>query len=66
LFVQENNIVDLNVFFHLSFSENFILVEDNEWNIILERITTGAIPEKAMNTDGFWVLVKDFELKIKR
>ncbi len=66
IFVQANNIVDLNVFFHLSFSENFILVEDDEWKIILERIATEGIPEKAMNTGGFWskILVEDDKWEI--
>jgi hypothetical protein len=53
IFVQANNIIDFKVFFHLSFSENFILVEDDKWKIILAG-NSGEGDEYG------WVLVQDF------
>jgi hypothetical protein len=32
----------------------FILVKDDDWPIILKRVGADEIPEKVMNTGGFW------------
>jgi hypothetical protein len=57
LFVQDNNIHNFTVFLHLAFSEILILVPDDKWKTILKRIRIAEIPDRAMNTDGFWAKI---------